>query len=233
MLWRVIPDAKGEKAWNMALDEAILEAFIAGDAPPTIRFYGWSEPSITIGRLQPVSSVPEGWGDNIVRRPTGGRAVAHGDDLTFSIVVDAATLGSPVRESYRRVGEAVSKALISLGLQAELCRVTTPPASVRGIGNCFDLTLDYELSVSGRKTLGSAQVRRAGAVLQQNSLASPTGMPWDDREALAHAIVQEIECEFGVTIQPGEVSDIEVQIARRLADNKYQSIEWNRHGSIS
>jgi lipoate-protein ligase A len=229
----VIPYSEDEAAWNMAVDESILEAFIEGNAPPTIRFYGWLQPSITIGRLQPYSSVPEGWGTNIiVRRPTGGRAVFHGCDLTFSIVVDVATLGSPVRESYRRVGEAVSKALVSIGVQAELCRQQTPPAAVRGIGNCFDLTLDYELSVEGRKTLGSAQVRRSGAVLQQNSLASPTKKPWPDRDGLIVAIMREIRTEFNISMEIGNLSENELKIAGELADKKYTNDGWNLlHGN--
>jgi lipoate-protein ligase A len=229
MPWRVIPYTEGEAAWNMAVDEAILEAFIAGGVAPTIRFYGWLQQSVTIGRLQPYNSVPEGWGTNIVRRPTGGRAVFHGKDLTFSIVVDAATLGSPVRESYRRVGEAVSKALVSLSVPAELCRTTTPPASVRGICNCFDLTLDYELAVEGRKTLGSAQVRRANAVLQQNSLANPSGEQWHNLDELASAIVKEIAAEFDLKMEVGEISESELQIARELTDKKYANDGWNLH----
>lgn len=229
MHWRVIPYTEGEAAWNMAVDEAILEAFIAGDVPPTIRFYGWLQQSITIGRLQPANSVPEGWGTNIVRRPTGGRAVFHGKDLTFSIVVESATFGSPVRESYRRVGEAVSKALVSLDVPAELCHATTPPASVRGIGNCFDLTLDYELAVEGKKTLGSAQVRRAHAVLQQNSLANPSGEMWQNRDLLVSAIVREIAAEFDLKMEFGEISEKELQIARELTDKKYANDSWNLH----
>ncbi|HOM71125.1 MAG TPA: hypothetical protein PLU88_03125 [Armatimonadota bacterium] len=232
MLWRVINYAEYDAAWNMALDEAILEEYIAGHVPPTIRFYGWRKPSVTIGRLQPVSSVPEGWGTNIVRRPTGGRAVAHGQDLTFSLVVAASILGSPVRESYRRVGEAVSRALGSIGVPAELCRTTTPPASVRGIGNCFDLTLDYELSVEGRKTLGSAQVRRSGAVLQQNSLANPAGQPWPECERLVKAIVKEIGAEFGVEMVFREITEPELKLARSLTDNKYACDGWNLNGTV-
>lgn len=229
MRWRVIPYAEYEAAWNMAVDEAILESFISEDSPPTIRFYGWVRPAVTIGRLQPIESVPEGWGRDVVRRPTGGRAVSHGSDLTFSIVVDSQKLGSPVRESYRMVGDAVARALTITGIRAEFCRNTTPPSSVRGIGNCFDLTLEYELSVSGTKAFGSAQVRRSGAVLQQNSLAIPAG---DDqpppREQLSTAISLAIEETFGVELSCGELTEAELEIARRLADNKYASDGWNQ-----
>ncbi len=232
MHWRVIPYEESEASWNMAVDEAIFQAFIAGSVPATVRFYGWIEPSVTIGRLQPVASVPEGWGTIIVRRPTGGRAVYHGKDLTFSISVGADTLGSKVRESYRRVGEAVSRALVSIGVPAELCRTTTPPAAVRGIGNCFDLTTDYELAVAGKKTLGSAQVRHSDAVLQQNSLADPSGESWKNLDDLVAAIVREIEIEFGVNTTLDKLTEAELKMARLLADNKYADDGWNLEGKL-
>lgn len=230
MHWRVIPYSTECAVRNMALDEAILEAFLAGEAPPTVRFYGWNQPSVTIGRLQPASSIPEGWGRcPIVRRPTGGRAVAHGSDLTFSIVVDGRVLGSAVRESYRRVGDAVARALVKSGVPAEFCRNTTPPETVRGIGRCFDLTLEYELAVNGQKMLGSAQVRRSGAVLQQNSLLLPAEALMTPSE-LVPVIVEAIESQFDVSLYWGEFSESELQIAGRLADNKYASDCWNRLG---
>jgi lipoate-protein ligase A len=229
--WRLIPYAEADAGWNMALDEAILEAFITGGALPTLRFYGWSEPAVTIGRLQPISSVPKGWGTGIVRRPTGGRAVSHGRDLTFSLILAAATLGSRVRESYRLVGEAVAEALVSLGVPAQLYRNRTPPESVRKIGNCFELTLDYEVAVEGAKVLGSAQVRRAGAVLQQNSLALSPGQRGPRRRELTEAIVHALEAQFDAEISAGEVTELELQIARRLADNKYAHDGWNLRGA--
>ncbi|MEN6520214.1 MAG: biotin/lipoate A/B protein ligase family protein [Armatimonadota bacterium] len=232
MDWRIISYGEYDKAWNMAVDEAIFDAFIKGDVPPTIRFYGWLEQSITVGRLQPIDTVPEGWGNNIVRRPTGGRGVYHGKDLTFSIVVSAAAFGSPIKESYKRVGKAVAKALVAKGVSAELCRNTTPPSAVRGIGDCFNLTLDYELAVEGKKTLGSAQVRRSGAVLQQNSLQSPSGERWNDVSGLIGAIVKSLESEFGEKMDIGNLTENEIKNAQEFADNKYTNDDWNRLGSL-
>jgi lipoate-protein ligase A len=217
---RLIPYAKSDPLWNMALDEAVFDAFIAGHAPPTLRFYGWVGKCVTIGRLQPPSSVPEGWGTSVIRRPTGGRAVLHRDDLTFSIVVDTNTLGSPIRESYRRIGHAVCAALREIGIDAEMCRNTTPPKSVRGIGDCFDLTLEYELSVAGKKVLGSAQVRRSGAVLQQNTLALPGRYMDSGRDDLIEAITCSMASEFGIEIVARDLTPAELQNARSIADNK-------------
>lgn len=221
MRWRLIPYSEHGPEWNMAIDEAIFGEFIEGNCSPTLRFYGWNEPCVTIGRLQPAESVPEGWGTRVTRRPTGGRAVRHANELTFSIVVPASVLGSPVRESYRRTGEAVARALQSLGIAAEMCRNTTPAATVRGIGNCFALTLDYELAVGGRKVLGSAQVRRAGAVLQQNSLVIPMAETESGRGVLMRAIVCSITAEYGADIQEEVLSETELQNAREIAEKKY------------
>lgn len=225
MLWRVIPYSINTAAWNMAVDDAILTAFCNEASPATVRFYGWQTAAVSIGRLQPVSSVPKGWGREIVRRPTGGRAVLHGEDLTFSIVVSASILGSPIAQSYKRTATAIAEALTSLGVPAEMCRNTTPPQTVRGIGNCFDLTLDYELAVYGKKVLGSAQVRRSGAVLQQNSLILPSECPQPDREMLIAAITEALAAEFDAGIFYDELSSSELQIARKLADNNYVDVE--------
>ncbi|MBI2842566.1 MAG: lipoate--protein ligase family protein [Armatimonadetes bacterium] len=230
MRWRVIPYEEKDAVRNMAEDEAVLEAFIMGQSPPTVKFYGWTEPSVTIGRLQSASSVPEGWGSGIVRRPTGGRAVFHKDDLTFSLVVGSEALGTRVQESYRRVGEAAARALNSLGINAGFCRNTTAAQSVRKIGKCFDLTLDYELAVQGTKVLGSAQVRRAGAVLQQNSLALSSNTFWPARDKIIDGILYEVEQEFCVETVCGGMSALELQIASELADNKYAVEEWNLGG---
>ena len=212
----------------MAVDEAILESFISGQSIPTLRFYGWSESTISIGKLQPISSIPQGWGSSIVRRPTGGRAVFHGNDLTFSLVVGAAVLGHPVHESYRRVGQAVGEALQSLEIPAQFCQNTSPAASIREIGNCFDLTLEYELTVGGKKVLGSAQVRRAEAVLQQNSLAPPSkDCTWPERDDLVAEIIGSVESSFGIIIEEGRLSETELKIARHLTDNKYAIESWN------
>lgn len=226
--WRVIPYIEGHPTWNMALDEAILEALISGDAPPTLRFYGWSVPSITIGRLQKIKSVPEEWDGTIVRRPTGGRAVNHTRDIiTFSVIVGADILGSPVSESYRRVGEAVSEALTSLDIPAEFCQARTAPESVRAIGNCFELSLEYELAVEGDKVLGSAQVRRNGFVLQQNSLEKPEGTQWPSISEIESAIIESFKHKFDSEFCFGNISETELQMAHQLTDNKYATEAWN------
>jgi len=227
--WRVIKYAEYDAAFNMAIDEAILENCMCGGCAPTIRFYGWKQPSITIGRLQRDYKAPYGWSGSIVRRPTGGRAVYHGSDLTFSVVVEAELLGSPIAESYRIVGEAAAEALRSLGVPAEFIRRRTPSASMRGIDDCFKLSTEYELEAGGIKVLGSAQMRRAGYVLQQNSLAPAAGIDWPPKEKIADAITYALSKKIGADFRPANFLPNEMTRAEELVRIKYGCDEWNAH----
>ncbi len=166
------PPARG--AWNMAVDEAILEAVAAGRVPPTLRLYAWSPPCLSLGQGQSVAEVEQarlaalGW--DLVRRPTGGRAVLHADELTYAIVLPA---GHPlaqggVLDSYRRLAEALVDALRLLGLTPTI--TPEPGSPMQGKAICFEEPSRYEITVGGRKLLGSAQLRRQKAILQHGSL---------------------------------------------------------------
>jgi len=224
----------------MAVDEAILAAFCAGAAPPTLRMYSWNRAAISIGYFQswrrtiaPESTVP------VVRRPTGGRAVPHGSDLTFSLVAPVAAIGKGVQESYQRVGAAVACALRTIGIPAQLCAdngAGRPGSTV----NCFETPIKYEVLVQGRKVLGSAQARRGDAVLQQNSLmlapppkaaveaiASPFN-EWPylcERQAIEGAVIAQIRKAFGVTLVMSELTPTELALAAEL-ERKYASPKW-------
>src|SRR5207248_1466855 len=92
--WRLIEDRPAVGAWNMAVDEALLEAARRDEAPPTLRFYGWARPTLSLGRHQdPDEHIDHAFrcrrGIDLVRRPTGGRAVLHDHEVTYSIVLPA------------------------------------------------------------------------------------------------------------------------------------------------
>ena len=159
----------------MAVDEAILEAVAAGDSPPTLRFYGWQPPCVSLGYRQPANVVDvercaaAGW--DVVRRPTGGRTILHVDELTYSVV---APIGEPrvkgaILESYRRLSEALVVGLSMLGLtSSEAPR--DPGLSGPAGPACFDGPSNYEITHNGRKLVGSAQVRKKNVVLQHGTL---------------------------------------------------------------
>jgi lipoyl(octanoyl) transferase len=160
----------------MAMDEAILESASHGESLPTLRLYAWDPPCLSLGYAQPLTDVDlphlhaRGW--DLVRRPTGGRAVLHTDELTYSVIgpLDEPHLAGGVLDSYRRLAQALVAALRILGLPADIEGETRPAAGRTANPVCFEVPSTYEITVSGKKLLGSAQSRRKDGVLQHGSL---------------------------------------------------------------
>lgn len=158
---------------NMASDQAIMEAVGEGSAPPTLRLYGWSPPCLSLGYAQRRRDVDEtrlqarGWG--LVRRPTGGRAILHADELTYSISLpqDHPLVEGDIVTSYHRLSNALREGLLRLRVET-----SAQAQHKRGAATavCFETPGDYEITAQGKKLLGSAQVRRHKAVLQHGSL---------------------------------------------------------------
>jgi lipoate-protein ligase A len=174
--WRFIVHEEGRAAWNMAVDEAILDAIAEGIAPPTLRLYRWEKPAISLGRLQSARrSVDQvrcrELGVELVRRPSGGRGILHGGDQTISVAVPISNLGSEGRSvvaSYRLLSRGLIRALRSFSLT--LSFGTCERITERG-GDCFALRSRVDLLTSeGHKLIGSAQCRRRDVILQQTSL---------------------------------------------------------------
>lgn len=172
--FRLIQSPPMSGAHNMALDEALLESIAAGHSAPTIRLYAWIPPCLSLGYAQSIEDVDlealkaAEW--DLVRRPTGGKAILHIDELTYSI---AGPVGHPLLQdgvlaSYRRLSAGLLAGLRRFGLQPELQAAVTAPNGKNPI--CFQDPGAYELTVAGKKLLGSAQLRRAGGVLQHGSL---------------------------------------------------------------
>jgi lipoate-protein ligase A len=159
----------------MAVDEAIAQAIAAGLVPPTLRFYAWQPPCVSLGRNQPVAGVDLGRctarGYDVVRRPTGGRAILHTDEMTYSIVASPQNtlMQGYVLDSYLRISHGLVAGLRRLGIHAEEAPGTNragPDVSAA----CFEVPSAYEIVAYGRKILGSAQARRGTSVLQHGSL---------------------------------------------------------------
>jgi len=160
----------------MALDEAILEFAARGDVPPTLRLYAWDPPCLSLGYAQPASDVSlevlqaKGW--DLVRRPTGGRAILHTDELTYSVTgpQNEPRLAGGVLESYRVLAGALLDALHRLHIPAEANEKSSVPAGPNQNPVCFEVPSNYEITVGGKKLVGSAQSRRKDGVLQHGSL---------------------------------------------------------------
>lgn len=182
-LLRVIVHGRASGAWNMAIDEALLDRPESGC---TLRFYAWNRPTVSLGYAQPLASAVDlelarRRGIAVVRRPTGGRAVLHADEITYAIAApaDAGVLAGGVSAAYRRIAAGLQAGLGRLGARVDVERTgsATSPAHK---GACFGARTRYELSVGGRKLAGSAQRRRAGRLLQHGSLllGSPDPYWW-------------------------------------------------------
>jgi lipoate-protein ligase A len=161
----------------MAVDEALLETSNQPGALPILRLYAWKPPCLSLGYAQPIVDVDSaalnhlGW--ELVRRPTGGRAILHTDELTYSVMgsQNEPSLAGSVLESYYNLSQALLFALRQLGMPAqasekpELLPGSDPKGPV-----CFEVPSNYEITVHGKKLIGSAQARRKDGVLQHGSL---------------------------------------------------------------
>jgi lipoate-protein ligase A len=173
--YRLLIDRPTLGLWNMSVDEAIMNDVINGLSAPTIRFYAWQPATLSLGYAQPSSDADliriqdRGW--NLVRRVTGGRAILHHHELTYSVIVPEnhplAQLG--IIESYRQISLAITHGLELLGLQTQADR---KEGSLKDMGAvCFETPSHYEITTQdGRKLVGSAQLRRRGAILQHGTL---------------------------------------------------------------
>ncbi len=259
MHWRYLPPSDGAGAWHMATDLALLEAVRAGDSAPVLRFYRWTPPCVTLGKFQPAEGNVRldncaRLGIEVARRPTGGRAILHDHEVTFSIIIHARDLpgaGASVMDAYRVLGGAFVAGLRRLGLPAELvdhhaeARAGDPP-SVMAVGNpaCFAAKARCDLMVNGSKLIGSAQLRKDGVILQQNSLPLTINFPaWDDvffrsdwqavarggatdlwtaagaqvpYDAVVDALCAGLTSELGITLNPDTLTSTESQRAEAL-----------------
>ncbi|MHB8625393.1 MAG: lipoate--protein ligase family protein [Aggregatilineales bacterium] len=178
--WRLLVDppdqpGNGDGAWNMACDQAILSAVGAGELLPTLRLYGWQPACLSLGYAQrsaefaPERLKDRGW--NVVRRLSGGRAILHVDELTYSVTLPAAhpLAAGSVLDSYRRLSGALMAAIQTLGVEVESLPRDRGQQGLPG-PVCFELPSDYEITAGSKKLIGSAQVRAMGGVLQHGAL---------------------------------------------------------------
>lgn len=184
--WRFIDTGALSPALNMAIDEAILTIHSQGKTPPTVRFYTWNPATLSIGYFQKAEKEVDfdklkKLGLGFVRRPTGGRAVLHDQELTYSIIVSESYPGIPnqVTEAYRVLSSGLLEGFRNLGFYAEMVSLASDEEKEKyasmGSSACFDSPSWYELVVEGKKVAGSAQTRQRGTVLQHGSIL----LDWD------------------------------------------------------
>jgi len=183
--WRLIVDGDLPGAHNMARDVAILEAVSEGHSPPTLRLYGWDPPCLTLGRHQGDEAADLAFcaaeGIDVVRRPTGGRALLHHLELTYAVVapLGRGPLPRGLQEAYRMICGALVQAMGALGVKAELTGgdVNLQLPGPRSTVPCFEAPAGGEVVVGGRKLIGSAMRAHGSAILQHGAIV----LDWNGR----------------------------------------------------
>jgi len=173
--WRLLITPPKRGAWNMAADEAILEHIGRGASLPTLRLYAWEPACLSLGHAQPIADVDmqrlrqNGW--EVVRRATGGRAILHTDELTYSVIapLDEPIVEGSILESYNRLAQALLMAVQSLDVPVEIKEEKTDQSETPN-PVCFEVPSTYEITANGKKLIGSAQARKKEGVLQHGSL---------------------------------------------------------------
>jgi lipoate-protein ligase A len=236
----------------MAVDEALADSCRRGTSGPTVRLYGWEVRSISLGYFQRPDQVVDldrcrDAGIPVVRRTTGGRAVFHHREVTYSVVAPVPhwRFPSTIRGTYEVIARALEDALVSLGLP--VTRRDRDPERLRhGAGSpfCFDATSRHEITLGGMKMVGSAQRRWPTAFLQHGSIllsVDPSeAAPWFrgtarvpsamtglrvhrgdlTRENVCRALVTNWERFFGVELLPGELSADEAALVAQSSHGR-------------
>ena len=238
----------------MAIDEAISIAYAAGAVPPTLRLYRWSCPSFSIGSFQKLESdwldFLKGGSIPLVRRMTGGRALLHDAELTYSVVSSTRDplFSEGIKGTFHTIAGGLVAGLRRIGVEAE---VHAPPREERA-GRprdplCFASTSWYEITVQGKKLIGSAQRRWVSYFLQHGSLMvgrSRVESPFSTgnqialtdllaavppHEELEAAMREGFEASLPIALEPGLLTREEVERAESLIKNKYGNDAWNLH----
>jgi lipoate-protein ligase A len=246
-MWRLIPRIEDCAAMQMALDEAILTARSRSLVPNTLRFFTWKPPAITIGYFQSIDKEVDRpkarkMGIDVVRRYTGGGAVLHDNELTYSIAMSEKDVPADIIASYDKICAAIINGLQSLGISAQFSPVN-------------------DILVNGKKISGNAQTRRQGVMLQHGTILCDVDVrkmfsllkvpdeklkdkmikAAEERvtslkqelgknvcpDELQEAIAKGFEKAFDAKFVKGNLSDEEKAEAARLCKEKYSTPEWN------
>jgi lipoate-protein ligase A len=215
--WRLITTWGADPAFNMGLDEALLES---DESPPTVRFYSWSPETLSLGYFQRIAEVPGATsvvpGQRkrvVVRRITGGGAIHHVNELTYSITAPLAhrVYQCSLGESYTRVHTAIQRALAQLGVDASPRGATLLTSDRGDTGMCFHHSTELDLVWLGRKGVGSAQRRKKGRVLHHGSIKLGTS-PLEGEIATVREVAPDVSCEtFAPILRKALSSAFQVQ----------------------
>jgi lipoate-protein ligase A len=249
---RVIPISSHDGYVNMALDEAVLIS-----KTPTLRFYSWIRPSVSIGYFQKISEIDTDYLErnsiDLVRRITGGKGVYHWKEITYSLVLPLTSIPETLSDSCRMIAQSLQAGFKKMNIP-----VTLQTPLRRSSPDCFQSSGWYDLYVGGKKIAGSAQLRRDGMLLQQGSVLMATDMGvWNrcfkkrnrgstqqrsgtlvtslhaevkkqyDDTVVAVFLAEGFAETLHITLYREGFTDNEKKLADKLARSKYHTIEWN------
>ena len=243
----------------MAVDEALLQCMADGD-DPVLRLYGFAPPCVSLGRFQAAADLGDDGlrrrdGVGLVRRPTGGRAVLHDDEVTYAVVLGRHHL-QPFgkRAAYRASAEILLRLLPALGIQGTVQPGTAEAAPRAPDPDCFRSTAEYEITAGRKKLVGSAQTTTRDAALQHGTIplsaaytriarylrARPEATPV---QLSATSVAQETASRRGyeealqllasaaaarLQVRRSELSAAEARLARELEETRYACPRWTR-----
>ncbi|HPC85897.1 MAG TPA: lipoate--protein ligase family protein [Smithellaceae bacterium] len=257
MTWRLIPYRSYNAFQNMAIDEAVFRETLKHDRSPTLRFFGWRPAAVSIGYFQDAKNEIDAGacrsaGVDLVRRITGGKAVYHRDEVTYSVAAGSGEHRFPdnIIRTYEIISSCLARGLAELGVRASLAETGRKAGRA---ACCFSEPAGRELLVDGRKICGSAQIRSHGGFLQHGSLlmtfdpartaslirsVEPADglrsrvvgfnelvSPPVSSETLCAALLAGFSKELGVDFVPGELTPEEQALAGRLTQ-KYEDAAW-------
>jgi len=259
--WRLVDSGVCDAAFNMALDEALSVSVRKANSPTVMRLYAWEAPAISIGAFQKASDINLEYCTNnniqIVRRPTGGRAILHGDELTYSFSAkNDDQFAGGLMNAYRRIGEAFNLCFSMAGLK---CLVRSTPEKGSNLSRsplCFASSSLGEISSNGMKIIGSAQKRWKDGFLQQGTIPFATDhtilkavfrkcftkfessaqsglrelLPHFDVGNFKKLLITAFEETFAVTLVDSQPSSAELELAHQLAAEKYLEQIWTLEG---
>jgi lipoate-protein ligase A len=255
--WRLIDSGACDAFYNMALDEAISIAVREGKAPPTLRFYKWEKISVSLGSFQNISIINLEYcrSNNIpvVRRPTGGRAILHGDELTYSFSSpNIGVFSTSLLNSYKVISDAFFSAFKKIGIPVTRKMERASGAELTRTPLCFNSASYGEIMSDGKKIIGSAQKRWVNGFLQQGSIPYFVDyeglkkvfdidsvifnfkgimeiLPDLNIDRFKEIIRRSFEEHFHITLIESPLLHYEKDLALYLLQEKYLTFHWNKN----
>ncbi len=254
---RIIIQKEKNAFYNMALDEAICEAVRKELSPPTLRIYKWERPTLSLGYFQKISDIDRSYCNEkdypIVRRQTGGRAILHDDELTYSFCAkkNSMKFNGKLHNDYTIISTALVEGMKMCGIDAEIS-FTRKRAADQKSPACFKVVSYGEVTVNNKKVIGSAQKRYKDGFLQHGSLLFGfnedelrkilKGSGDDDFSGIGAVdkcrdkesygkLVQSLKRSFENVLNARMITDepskYELKLAKELEAEKYSTEEWN------